>query len=413
MLLFLLVYHQVDPAFLDHVFAFGDQDEPVDACLSHFHYHDTLTLSMRQPLVVPLGRSGREIRHCFLLRAVERAPEAKWPWSMRQMAVYHSFDILNGRTLWITIKGNDMMQKRIMEDTTDLPVLRASVDADVVALFEMSLATLLSYFRWCEENWRWFIRDMDESIRPILVKAKTAPVDREPHFQNTPRRTDTMRGAHPPVAKLPPYVGVTSMSTGMSEKPSGAGPRTRNRHWHAIPDFLRAASWNSRKSATKEEDGTGNMLTLEMFNYQDLQTINIAGQRLEEGRLTVHLCIATLRDVEERFGNLANSDWDGVDTDDTGTGKQVNNRKKGFTAATNQFLPKLRATIRSLEIREAQLVSMKKQLEEGKALVSRNHTTHPKSGNRLTVSSLKISSNSATSKSAASTPSTAASLPSL
>jgi len=374
MLLFLLVYHQVDPGFLDHVFAFGDQDEPVDACLSHFHYDDTVTLSTRQPLVAPLGRSGREIRHCFLLRAVERAPEAKWPWSMRQMAVYHSFDVLNGRTLWITIKGNDMMQKRIMEDTADLPALRASsIDADVVALFEMSLATLLSYFRWCEENWRWFIRDMDESIRPILVKAKTAPVDREPHFQNTPRRADTMRGAYPPVSKSPPYFSATPMSTGMSEKrPTDTGTRSRNRRWHVVPDFLRAASWNSRKWATRDEEGTGNILTLEMFNYQDLQTINIAGQRLEEGRLTVHLCIATLRDVEERFSNLAISDWDGVDTDDnTGAGvKQVNDRKKGFTAATNQFLPKLRAIIRSLEIREAQLVSMKKQLEEGKALVS-------------------------------------------
>ncbi|KAK3342170.1 hypothetical protein B0T25DRAFT_560114 [Lasiosphaeria hispida] len=375
MLLFLLTYHQVDPSFLDHLFSFGDQDEPVDMCLSQFHYDDTLIINARQPLVAPLGRSGREIRQSFLLRAVERAPEAKWPWSMRQLAAYHSFDVMNGRTLWITVKGNDMMQKRIVEDTADMPALKAAIGADVVALFEMTLYTLLTYCGWCEESWRWFIRDIEEHIRPILVKAKTAPVEREPHFQKPPRRADTMLSAYSRHnATGFPSPGVTPASTGMSEKREiydYVRNRTSRRRFPHISNLLRMGSWFSRGSSKMAEEGKAKTLVLEMFNYKDLQALNIAGQRIEEARLTVQLNVITLQAIEERYSHLADSDWDGVDSNgnDPGRAKQdTYDRHKGFSKATNQFLPKLRAITRSLEIREAQLASLRKRLEEGKTL---------------------------------------------
>jgi hypothetical protein len=55
-----------------------------------------------------------------------------------------------------------------MEDSIDLPVQQGATGADVGASFEASLATHLIFFHWCEENWRWYVRDMEERVRNTL-----------------------------------------------------------------------------------------------------------------------------------------------------------------------------------------------------------------------------------------------------
>ena len=126
---------------------------------------------------------------------MERAEGATDPWSIRQVAAYHSFDVETGRSVWITVKGNDLLQRRIMEDTVDLPVHQGAMGLDVGAAFDASLVTHLVYFRWCEENWRWYIRDMEQRIRSSLIRAKTVPVDSEPRFTTVSHNTRTCRNS--------------------------------------------------------------------------------------------------------------------------------------------------------------------------------------------------------------------------
>jgi hypothetical protein len=61
-----------------------------------------------------------------------------------------------------------LIQRIIMEDSIDLPVQQGATGADVGASFEASLATHLIFFHWCEENWRWYVRDMEERVRNTL-----------------------------------------------------------------------------------------------------------------------------------------------------------------------------------------------------------------------------------------------------
>jgi len=149
MLKYLFAYLQVDPFFLDSLFTFGDQEEPVDACLAQFQSDEPLFAHPREP-IFQLGRSGREIRCSVLLRTVERAPEAGWPWSLRQAAAYHSFDIENGQTVWVNVKGNNLLQKRIKQDASVIlpPELRGS--AAVEPSLRAAFAVWLVYFTWCE-----------------------------------------------------------------------------------------------------------------------------------------------------------------------------------------------------------------------------------------------------------------------
>lgn len=371
MLLLLLTYEQVEPSFLDNVFSFGDRDEAVDTCLSQYYYDDSLLPNARPPAIKALGRSGLEIRETILLRGVERTV-AKRLWSIRHLALYVSFDVITGKTLLITVKGNDIMQKRIAEESADLLAAKAGHEDDVAGLFEMLLLTLLLYVRWCEEGWRWFIRDVDEDIKPTLVRARTAPI----HVPLAAPRLDPDPGFGPRFrSTLPTNPFVTPAATGVFEKsePVGLHPLRGNgwltRTYHGILDYLKTTSNRSRTIQSKVAAMQSSVPAIVgTLDYKDLQKLHVSGQNIEEAILTLHLLIGTLQALAERYQNLMDSGWD--DIDDAGQSKLHESRIRGFKAATRRFLTKLRGSIRSLEAKREQLLSLQKRLQEEKALVS-------------------------------------------
>ncbi|KAK0717304.1 hypothetical protein B0T26DRAFT_646130 [Lasiosphaeria miniovina] len=360
MLKLVLTFHQVDPSFLDYIFTFGDQEEPQDACLSQFQSHDALAIHERLPFIPQLGRSGKEIRHSFLLRSVERVPEAtSWPWSVRQLAAYHSFDVGNGRTIWITAKGNDLMQRRIMDDTADLPALRASAGRDVAASFEAALGTLLIYFAWCEENWRWFVRDIEDHIRQELRKAKTVPIDEKPYFTNVPQKMNTglttsSKSSHNPwnyPEKIPEKRDIFSSFRRLS-RPS----------WHTPSGFdvppppPPPPPGHGQPAGQARREMPDDTLVLKIFSYKDLQKLISLGERLEESLLIINLNLRVLQNACEYYQRLADSE---------DIGKEI---KQRFVKSIAQFQVKTRGIIENLETRQMQLLSLRKRLEEGKAL---------------------------------------------
>jgi hypothetical protein len=288
-----------------------------------------------------------------LLRSLERAEHGKETWSIRQVAAYHSFDVENGRSVWITIKGNDLLQKRIMEDSIDLPFHQGAMGPDVGASFEASLATHLIFFRWCEQNWRWYIRDMEDRIRHSLVRAKTVPVDSEQRFTRLPSKTDM--GV--PVASRRRDIDMAGSPPVLEKK--GILETIKEIRWPRANPFDRAQVPGGRQepplsSARRVPEG---IHVLNMFNYKDLQKLSILAERLEEAALVVKLNLDTLRDVYEYYQHLPQSDDLRAD---------VRNHMEKSTLA---FLRKLRHILRSLETRHTQLVSLRKRLDNGKGLV--------------------------------------------
>ncbi|KAK4040357.1 hypothetical protein C8A01DRAFT_15750 [Parachaetomium inaequale] len=341
MLKTLFTYHQVDPSFLDSLFAFGDQDEPLDAGLAHFRSDDKLNLRERLPRLPRLGRSGMELRHSFLLRSVERADAAD-PWSIRQVAAYHSFDVENGRSVWITLKGNNLLQKRIKDDSLDLPVHQGALGLDVGAAFEASLATHLTFFHWCEHNWRWYVRDVEERIRTSLARAKTIPVESEPSY-----RTGVLASSRDSTMQLSTFNPVSEKGSIVQRTICGLRwpDRTAFDHAPAVqePPFSRAR---------RVPEG---LAVLNMFNYKDLQKLSILAERIEEATLVVQLNVDALQDVYEYYQRPIH---DNVRPD-----VRMHMEKSAAT-----FLLKLRQIIRSLETRHTQLASLRKRLDNGKAL---------------------------------------------
>lgn len=190
MLNFLLSHYQVPPSFLDYIFPFGEQEYAQDYYFSGLRKENRLYMKQRGPKIPEWGRSGCDIRICYNLRSVERSPkQTQLGWSIRQTAVYHWFDIVTGQTLWINVKGNQLLKNRVLEaaDSSDDPSA-----ASTASSFSASLETHLLFAEWAGENWRWYINELETELQKLTRMAVTAPIH-WPHGPIASRSEQSLR----------------------------------------------------------------------------------------------------------------------------------------------------------------------------------------------------------------------------
>lgn len=369
----ILTFHQVPPTFLDFLFTFGAQMEPIDAGLAQFQFDDAIFSEKRATAIPELGRSGFAIRHSFLLRAPEldKRADTPWPWYIRQVAVYHSFDIKCCRSLWITVKGNDLLQKRIRDDTKDLGLIKASTKADLTSQWQTALDTHMIYFRYIEENWRWIVRDMEEFIRKRLAKAKTAPVT-----ARIPPQTEQLQSRQGRT--------WTDLSTNLSSRSYSENSHPSDVMRRGFQKTVSGTRWLLKRqpavigdiempSGEKCDTTTGNLSahrhrdlqTFDMFKYTDLQELNMTGGDIEELLLVIRLNLETLKDISKYFKHLKSR----LEIEFKDAGEGTISEYQAMGKATVLFLIRLHSITRSLETRETQLQSLRRRLDEGIALV--------------------------------------------
>ncbi len=172
------------PDFLDFVFPFGESEHAQDFHFSGFRAENQFGNEPGALSVPALGRSGRQFQMCFNLRSVEATTyDSRRPWSIRQTAVYHSFDVENGRTVWIFVKGNCLFRDRIESaaansSKTEKKNNITSFDT-VPAAFASSLNVHLMLCEWARENWRWYINFLEEFFQELTRRSLHATVDTE------------------------------------------------------------------------------------------------------------------------------------------------------------------------------------------------------------------------------------------
>jgi hypothetical protein len=177
---FLCTIYLVSPSFLDFVFAFGLKEGAQDFHFSGLKAEYRLAPYDKTCVLPSLDRSGRDLRFCYNLRSVEpTSPRSKEPWSIRQCAVYHTFDVENGKMIWIMVKGNKEIQERVTEAAnrsthSDVP-LKSRSDA-----FAASLETHLLLCNWSGENWRWYINDLEDQLSALAQGLLAYEVERQP-----------------------------------------------------------------------------------------------------------------------------------------------------------------------------------------------------------------------------------------
>ncbi|KAM0424408.1 hypothetical protein ACHAPT_010329 [Fusarium lateritium] len=171
---YLFTYHQIMARFLDFTCAFKYRETPHS--FTYFRNEDYLGSQHHQPGLSAIGRSGIRIQHGFNLLGIERSRDKK-EWLLRQTAAYHSYDLVEGRALWVILKGDSTMRKRL-ESATEESVKKGDTALHSVhGSFAQTLTDHLLIMQWCVENWESYAEDLGLEYRGISAVADHAPVD--------------------------------------------------------------------------------------------------------------------------------------------------------------------------------------------------------------------------------------------
>jgi hypothetical protein len=164
-----MTYHQVMPAYVDFMLVFGAQSIPKDLRFSGFREHVKLKSPSAGSTISSLGRSGQHYQLCYNVKSVQSKKKSDESvkldeWSIRQTAVYHSFDVVQGTALWIVTKGGDDLLDRYEELIGPDGRAEDKQYRTPDLAFWSSLATHLLFCHWSTEDWRWYIQWLEEVV---------------------------------------------------------------------------------------------------------------------------------------------------------------------------------------------------------------------------------------------------------
>lgn len=179
-LLRIMTYHQVMPAYIDFLLAFGTQDEDRELRFTRFRTQTVLQNPVPGHVVADLHRSGRQHEICYNLKAVAPKDRGKSQydrdqWKIRQAAVYHRFDLGSGTALWIVADPRESVKKAVQGVLREGPIPSNAnmAFATMPDAFQSSLDTHLILVNWASTSWRWNIQSLEEAIddmtRPMLL----------------------------------------------------------------------------------------------------------------------------------------------------------------------------------------------------------------------------------------------------
>ncbi|KAI7787255.1 hypothetical protein LA080_000592 [Diaporthe eres] len=322
------IYHRVKDPRSRHVFisaphswaalryvltSFGKQKAPLGFHSASFCQDDLTKPSQSALVEIPeFGRSGWELRHCYKLHGLETSsPNSKAKWSMRQTAIYHSFDMENGRAMWLAVKANNEIRDRIKEGTEYLEAMRASNSSSPGSSFVACLTTHLIAFDWCTEGWRFHLGDIESDVREILVKVKSTPLEPLGDELNfTPRlitaatmpslrdregsmvsRQNTLQAHEGPMQAFNvTKAGITNLCKAMK----GIVPE-------AEAEKTRETNLPLDAQADQRERISNHLEKLKGFSLAEFQRLNFFTGKLQEEKLAINLNIGVLRSTREYY----------------------------------------------------------------------------------------------------------------
>ncbi|POS73059.1 hypothetical protein DHEL01_v208549 [Diaporthe helianthi] len=161
MLLELLTWHQITPAYVDFMLVFGMQTHAKDLLFGGFRANLRIKPAHAISSIAALGRSGRQYELCYTLKSVSYSQQSD-SYSIRQSAFYHRFDVMRGNTLWIVTKGGEDLHHRFKELTGKESARQMFTHRD--DCFRSSLSAHLAFCYWSTEDWHGYIRHMETMV---------------------------------------------------------------------------------------------------------------------------------------------------------------------------------------------------------------------------------------------------------
>lgn len=322
---------------------------PLDYNLAMFNDENTLLAPPSQ--ILPLGeldRSGREIRYSFLLRSIESSTSTpNQPWAIRQLAVYHSFDVVSGRSLWVTCKGNSAVESRIREAVSEDSTFHPSELKELPGAFSATLEVLSMLLDWCDDNWRWYINDLVDAVGKPTAKAKTVRVIDETDFGQV-RRLVTGFDAKDQSVKQPSRTQTLALESGV------------------LKDFKKRVSFSRNTSTVKSSaqlEGDINKLEgLKIFSLNELQKLQRDLEKIEQAILVLKLNRQVIKQIREHYQSLMTEYRI----------PEMKNIQENCNGAVLRLFQHSRGIETNMLVRQEQLESLLLLVKEGTTLVRRS-----------------------------------------
>jgi hypothetical protein len=279
------------PSFLDLVFTFkAPRNRPLThALFRHENYIDENSPPLRLP---HLGRSGIQIQHGFNLLTVERSDVGdRNQWPLRHASLYHSLDLETGRAVYILLKSNPELARRIKVATEKTRHLRPDTARTPGQSFIASLQVHLIMLEWSVESWSEYIDSMDEALRAQSVEAKVAPGD--------------AKAAPLETMIIPPAVThVESFSrNGSSFSRRGFLP-------HVVGNLDKRANLLQESSGIVKDPGAliSQLAELEDgFSFNGLQSLSLIGDEIKRSLLALEQSKDIILQLEEQYQTVVSS----------------------------------------------------------------------------------------------------------
>lgn len=313
MLRYLCSYEQISPILIDVLTCFGKRKAPHGSHSASFCQDDLTKSSLSALVGIPeFGRSGWELRHCYKLHGLEDSTSSGAKWTMRQTAIYHSFDLDNGRAVWLAVKANNEIRDRIKDGTESIDAMRALNFTSPGSSFAACLTTHLVTFDWCTENWRMHLDDIDKDAREILEKAQGTPLEPLGDELNFAPRLITA-ATMPLLGDRQPSVvsnqGTLKARNGSFQLFNEAKARIIKAHTainatvpEADVEKTREADQSQDIQAAQRKRISDHLQKLKDFSFDEFQRLNFFSAKLQEAKLAICLNMGVLRSTREYYG---------------------------------------------------------------------------------------------------------------
>ncbi|KAM0429195.1 hypothetical protein ACHAQK_011240 [Fusarium lateritium] len=291
---YVCAYQQIPPAFLTCLYSFRTSHSPYEWCNLPL-FNDNNTLLSRKEHTLPieqLGRSGREIRYSFVLRSVESSNSVTTKlspsWAIRQLAVYHSFDVVSGQAFWLTCKGNSVNEEQFEDALAENEFLHPNSLQTVPEMFSASVDMLAMILNWCDDDWRYYINEIVDEVSKKADKARTVTITDQPDFAKIKRLVTGFKDHFPdPLSRTPTLESGTHLRT-----------------------LARAVSFSRPKqpqdSPHRFEDDIDKLETLKVFSFDELQILQAALEKIQEALLVLKLNNQVIMRIREHYQSLMN-----------------------------------------------------------------------------------------------------------
>lgn len=297
MFAFLSSYYQIPPVFLDFIFPFGDRIGASYHDASGLRNESRVYAKQKGPYIPLLSRSGHDVRICYSLRSVEKSPrQVPLPWSIRQTAVYLSFDLRTGHTVWVNVKGNQLLENRIEEEH-----MLATSAASAESPFAASLAAHMVFVEWAGEDWRWYINDLEGQIQGLTMRTIAAPVQQSPSSPTDSHRESYSRSSTLTAnEKFKMPATPTKATFGQDRDGTTEGQARGRKQPPELPPTIGVIATGVLSGSDEINQGR----FLDHFSFSDLQFIQYIEEKVGETILVLSFNLGTLRDLRRFYNSL-------------------------------------------------------------------------------------------------------------